>query len=176
MYMGFFSDMDSMKMCLTLLILFMMFIMLFMIKSMDVSDHLGKIVSVREKAREDKLRLSRNIFKKQTEQESESTNSKSFTFVESNNNSMDKISKVDETKNILSDKKFNVLLNERHHRSISRQAQNILDNQNFLLRGKRKNKRSFFYKRNTPSNKTAIGINESQESNYTTVFKEIKST
>lgn len=163
-------------MCLTLLILFMMFIMLFMIKSMDVSDHLGKIVSVREKPREDKLRLSRNIFKKQTEPESESTNSKPFTFVESNNNSMDKISKIDETKNILSDKKFNVLLNERHHRSISRQAQNILDNQNFLLRGKRKNKRSFFYKRNTPSNKTAIGINESQESNYTTVFKEIKST
>lgn len=145
-----------------------------MIKSMDVSDHLGKIVSVREKPREDKLRLSRNIFKKQTEPESESTNSKPFTFVESNNNSMDKISKVDETKNILSDKKFNVLLNERHHRSISRQAQNILDNQNFLLRGKRK--RSFFYKRNTPSNKTAIGINESHESNYTTLFKEIKST
>lgn len=163
-------------MCLTLLILFMMFIMLFMIKSMDVSDHLGKIVSVREKPRKDKLRLSRNIFKKQTEPESESTNSKPFTFVESNNNSMDKISKVDETKNILSDKKFNVLLNERHHRSISRQAQNILDNQNFLLRGKRKNKRSFFYKRNTPSNKTAIGINESHESNYTTLFKEIKST
>lgn len=77
-----------------------------MIKSMDVSDHLGKIVSVREKPREDKLRLSRNILKKQTEPESESTNSKSFTFVESNNKSMDKISKVDETKNILSDKKI----------------------------------------------------------------------
>lgn len=134
----------------------MMFIMLFMIKSMDVSDHLGKIVSVREKAREDKLRLSRNILKKQTEPESESTNSKLFTFVESNNNSMDKISKVDETKNILSDKKFKVLLNERHHRSISHQAQNILDNRNFLLRGKRKIKDHFLIKETHPQTKLRL--------------------
>lgn len=71
---------------------------------------------------------------------------------------------------------FKMLLNERHHRSISHQAQNTLDNQNFLFRRKRKNKRPYLYKRSTSSNKTAIGINESQPSNYTTLFKEIKLT
>lgn len=168
--------MDRMKMCLTLLILFMMFIMLFMIKSTNVSDRLDDIVSVTEKPREDKFRLYRNILKKQIVPELESSNSKSLTFVESNNISMDKISKVVETKNISSDKIFKMLLNERHHRSISHQAQNTLDNQNFLFRRKRKNKRPYLYKRSTSSNKTAIGINESQPSNYTTLFKEIKLT
>lgn len=51
-------------MCLMFLIFFMMFIMFFMIKLMDVFDYFGKIVLVREKLREDKLRLFRNIFKK----------------------------------------------------------------------------------------------------------------
>lgn len=46
----------------------------------------------------------------------------------------------------------------------------------FFSEGNVKIKDHFFYKRNTTSNKTAIGINESQESNYTTLFKEIKST
>lgn len=46
-------------------------------------------------------------------------NLKFFIFVELNNNFMDKIFKVDEIKNILSDKKFNVLLNERYYCSIS---------------------------------------------------------
>lgn len=163
-----------MKTCLTLLILFMMFIMLFMIKSMNVSDRLGEIVSVREKSREDKLRLYINILKKQIKPESESINSKSLTLVDSNNISRDNISKVVETKNISSDKIFKVLLNERHHHSNSNQAQNmILDNQSYLRRRKRKNKRQFLYKRR---NKTAIGINESQPWNYTTMFKGIKST
>lgn len=168
--------MDRMKMCLTLLILFMMFIMLFMIKSTNVSDRLDDIVSVTEKPREDKFRLYRNILKKQIVTELESTNSKSLTFAESNNILLDKISKVVETKNISSDKIFKMLLNERHHRSISHQAQNTLDNQNFHLRRKRKNKRQYLYKSSTSSNKTAIGINESQTSNYTTLFKKIKLT
>lgn len=168
--------MDRMKMCLTLLILFMMFIMLFMIKSTNVSDRLDDIASVTEKPREDKFRLYRNILKKQIVTELESTNSKSLTFAESNNILLDKISKVVETKNISSDKIFKMLLNERHHRSISHQAQNTLDNQNFHLRRKRKNKRQYLYKSSTSSNKTAIGINESQTSNYTTLFKKIKLT
>lgn len=83
-----------------------MFIMLFMIKSTNVSDRLDDIVSVTEKPREDKFRLYRNILKKQIVTELESTNSKSLTFAESNNILLDKISKVVETKNISSDKIF----------------------------------------------------------------------
>lgn len=157
-----------MKMCLTLLILFMMFIMLFMKKSINVSDRLDDIVSVKEKTRENKFRLYNNILKKQIEPESESSNSKSLTFVASNNISMDNISKVVETKNISSDSIFKMLFNKRHHRSISPQAQNILDNQNILLRRKRKT--------SIPPNKTAIGKKETQPWNYTTMFKGIKST
>lgn len=160
--------MDRMKMCLTLLILFMMFIMLFMIKSTNVSDRLDDIVSVNEKTREDKFRLYRNILKKQIEPESESSKSKSLPFVKSNNISMDKISNVVETKNISSDKIFKVPLKERHHRSISPQAQNILDHQNIFLRRKRKT--------SIPSNKTAFGKREIQPWNNTTLVKKITPT
>lgn len=167
-YVFYFSDMDRMKMCLTLLILFMMFIMLLMIKSTNVSDRLDDIVSVNEKTREDKFRLYRNILKKQIEPESESSKSKSLPFVKSNNISMDKISNVVETKNISSDKIFKVPLKERHHRSISPQAQNILDHQNIFLRRKRKT--------SIPSNKTAFGKREIQPWNNTTLVKKFTPT
>lgn len=169
--------MDLKKTCLTLLIIVMMIVMLFMIKSMTISDCLGNI-SEREKSNENKFRLKRHIFKIQNIQNSESPNSYSLTDVESNNVSIDAISDIDETSIISSDEIFKVPLNKGHRPSISNYetTQTILDNRKVLFTRKQKNNKPIRYKRNKPSNETAVGKKDTPPLYHPTLFKETNAT
>lgn len=136
----------------------MMIFMLFMIKSMTISDCLGNI-SDREKSSENS---STDI---------ESNN-------ESNNLSIDKISDINETNIISNDETYEVLLNKRHRTSISHNetTQTILDNQKILFRRKQNNKKPIRYKRNKPSNETAVGKKDTPPLYYSTLFNETNAT
>lgn len=150
--------MDPRKICLTLLIIVMMIVMLFMIKSMTISDCLGNI-SDREKSSEN------------SSPDIESNN-------ESNNLSIDKISDINETNIISNDETYEVLLNKRHRTSISHNetTQTILDNQKILFRRKQNNKKPIRYKRNKPSNETAVGKKDTPPLYYSTLFNETNAT
>lgn len=136
----------------------MMIVMLFMIKSMTISDCLGNI-SDREKSSENSLT------------DIESNN-------ESNNLSIDKISDINETNIISNDETYEVLLNKRHRTSISHNetTHTILDNQKILFRRKQNNKKPIRYKRNKPSNETAVGKKDTPSLYYSTLFNETNAT
>lgn len=136
----------------------MMIVMLFMIKSMTISDCLG------------------NISDRETSSKNSLTDIQSNN--ESNNLSIEKISDINETSIISNDETFEVLLNKRHSPSISHYetTQTILDNQKILFRRKQKNKIPIRYKRHKPSNETAVGKKDTPPLYYTALFKETNAT
>lgn len=136
----------------------MMIVMLFMIKSMTISDCLG------------------NISDRETSSKNSLTDIQSNN--ESNNLSIEKISDINETSIISNDETFEVFLNKRHSPSISHYetTQTILDNQKILFRRKQKNKIPIRYKRHKPSNETAVGKKDTPPLYYTALFKETNAT